>query len=207
MALANLTCLRRVRFVFVIVALLFIVSNVRSLAGRAFVPPSFHPAAAAFHGRGVGQKATTAESRGAQSAWVRGSSSARTTAAARRLVAAFNRSFFEASERSGWASAASSASTDVAWGVDEDTNDDGQPEGNFVDAAIDAPLPGRAPVWPTLPPLLTEWARVEASDAPPDPYCPPIQRPPIGLSPCHKRGRGASPVGSAEKGEPRRRWG
>lgn len=200
MALANLTCLRRVRFVFVIVALLFIVSNVRSLAGRAFGPPAFRPAAA-FNGRGVGSKAATAEGRGAQSAWVRRGSSARTTAAARRLVAAFNRSFFEASEQS------SLSSTDVAWGVDEDGNDDGQPRGNFVDAALDAPLPSRAPLWPALPPLLTDWARVEASDASPDPFCPPIQRPPIGLSPCHKRGRGVSAVGSAEKGEPCRRWG
>jgi hypothetical protein len=175
MGLAKLTRLRVMRLVFAALTLFFAVSNVRSLASQAFQAPS----AGTLVPKGRWGSAAKAAERAAQRAWGRGVP-ARPLAMARSLVAVVNRSFFDTEGPSAMAD----------WAFDED-GDEGQPESGGGGDAFDAPMPNRAPEVPLLPPLVARWGRAEAPATPLEPFCPPIQRPPIGvLSPCHVTWRG-----------------
>lgn len=184
MGLAKLTRLRVMRLVFVALTLFFVVSNVRSLASQAFRAPS----AGALVPKGTWGSAAKAAERAAQRAWGRGVP-ARPLAMARSLVAIVNRSFFDTEGPSAMSE----------WAFDEDS-DEGQPESRGGGDVFDTPMLTCAPEVPLLPPLVAPWGRAEAPATPLEPFCPPIQRPPIGgLSPRHVMWRGLNVRDAGQK--------
>ncbi|HEU4412818.1 MAG TPA: hypothetical protein VFS43_46680 [Polyangiaceae bacterium] len=153
------------RLAFAAVALFFLVSNVRSLAAQPFAAPARAvPLLKAAWGPASG--AERAAERAAQRAWVR-RGPGRSLAMARSLAAVVNRANAET------ASAASE------WAFDEG-DDEGRVSGGAGDELVDVFWLDRRPEAPPPPPALAPWGRPEAPGAPREPFCPPIQRPPIG---------------------------
>lgn len=158
---------RVLRIIFAAIALFFVVGNVRSLSNQAFL--SARVPAPLQGGWGPGSKGGAVD-RGAQRAWAR-RSPAGPLAKARGLWAVAQRSFLDAQ----------APPEAVSPAFDEDS-DEGHPGGAGADGvAAGAWVPaGRGgDVLPRAVELVA-WGRVEAPGAPLEPFCPPIQRPPIG---------------------------
>jgi hypothetical protein len=171
MAPTQPTSLRVLRVVFAAIAFLFVVGNVRSLSSQAFLssqPAKPVTALAARGGVVKAAKGSGVSPAGAQRWWLSRAHAGAFARAPRRWAVA-HRAFFDLN--------APGAEAPV---LDQDTEDglpgDGGADGVAVDASLFA---GRGPAPPARASELVGWARADAPRAPLEPFCPPIQRPPI----------------------------